>query len=132
METCEELRTTATQYGLAASAKYSFINKVIDGITVAVNTVQITFKSPAFVASVQISRIIVESRTPSWQKGDLRVTRLKGPDGSELLIFKELEWQTARIEASSTKDEGLTPLRLLTNTARCRITLKKRTSGMIF
>lgn len=34
--------------------KYSFIHKVIDGITVAVNTVSVTLKSPAFVASVQV------------------------------------------------------------------------------
>jgi hypothetical protein len=46
-----------------------------------------------------------------------------------LLIFKELEWQTVRIEAKSTKDKELTPLRLLTNQARCRITIKKRIAG---
>lgn len=38
----------------AGPAKYSFIHKVIDGITVAVNTVLVTFKSPAFIASVQV------------------------------------------------------------------------------
>lgn len=33
-----------------------------------------------------------------------------------------------RIEASSTKDKNLTPLRLLTNQAKCRITIKKKLS----
>lgn len=74
---------------------------------------------------------MVESKSPTWQRGDLRMTRLKDVDRGQLLIFKELEWQTLRIEARSTKDEDLTPLRLLTNQARCRITIKKRISGNI-
>lgn len=73
-----------------------------------------------------MSRIRVESKTPKWLSGDLRVTRLKDTIYGHLLIFKELSWQTVRIEASSTQDKTLTPLRLLTNEARCRITIKKR------
>lgn len=75
-----------------------------------------------------MSRIRVESKTPKWLMGDLRVTRLKDPVRGLLLIFKELSWQTVRIEASSTQDKNLTPLRLLTNQARCRITIKKKLS----
>lgn len=77
----------------------------------------------------KISRIVVESKSPDWKKTDLRMTRLKDPERGQLLIFKELQWQTLRIEAKSTKDKNLTPLRLLTNQARCRITIKKRLSG---
>lgn len=73
-----------------------------------------------------MSRIRVESKTPKWLSGDLRVTRLKDTVNGHLLIFKELSWQTVRIEASSTQDKSLTPLRLLTNEARCRITIKKK------
>ncbi|XP_063237509.1 bridge-like lipid transfer protein family member 3A isoform X2 [Bacillus rossius redtenbacheri] len=128
--TCEELRSISAHQGLSSlsSAKYSFINKVIDGITITVNTVQVTFKSPAFIASVQMSRIAVESKSPSWQRADLRMTRLKDSERGQILVFKELEWQTVRIEAKSTCDANLTPLRLLTNHARCRITIKKRMS----
>ncbi|XP_020279805.1 UHRF1-binding protein 1 isoform X2 [Pseudomyrmex gracilis] len=131
VETCEDLRSMSSPQGMssyAGPAKYSFIHKVIDGITVAVNTVLVTFKSPAFIASVQMNRIMVESKSATWQRCDLRTTRLKDPDRGQLLIFKELEWQTVRIEAQSTKDKNLTPLRLLTNQARCRITIKKRIS----
>ncbi|XP_012273649.1 UHRF1-binding protein 1 [Orussus abietinus] len=131
VETCEDLRNMSSPQGLssyAGPAKYSFIHKVIDGITITVNTVSVTFKSPAFVASVQMARIVVESKSPTWKSCDLRMTRLKDPDRGQLLIFKELEWQTVRIEARSTKDKDLTPLRLLTNQARCRITIKKRIS----
>ncbi|XP_059616609.1 bridge-like lipid transfer protein family member 3B isoform X2 [Phlebotomus argentipes] len=134
VETCEFGRTgggpatPGLQALTAPQGKYSFIHKVIDGITIIVNTVNVNFKSPAFTASVQMSRIRVESKTPKWLLGDLRVTRLKDPTRGLLLIFKELSWQTVRIEASSTQDESLTPLRLLTNQASCRITIKKRLS----
>ncbi|XP_075153099.1 bridge-like lipid transfer protein family member 3B isoform X2 [Haematobia irritans] len=106
--------------------KYSFIHKVVDGITIVVNTVNVKFLSTAFIASVQMSRIRVESKTPKWATGDLRFTRLKDTQKGIILIFKELSWQTVRIEASSTQDRSLTPLRLLTNHARCRITIRKR------
>lgn len=110
----------------APKGKYNFIDKIIDGITVTINTVNVKFNSPAFTASVQLSRIRVESKTPKWLNGDLRVTRLKDTVHGHLLIFKEVSWQTVRIEASSTQDKSLTPLRLLTNQARCRITIKKK------
>ncbi|KAH8263545.1 hypothetical protein KR044_010265, partial [Drosophila immigrans] len=106
--------------------KYSFIHKVVDGITIVVNTVNVNFVSAAFTASVQMSRIRVESKTPKWASADLRSTRLKDGHKGIILIFKELSWQTVRIEASSTQDKSLTPLRLLTNHARCRITIRKR------
>lgn len=132
IETCEIARSGTPTAGLSSLAapqgKYSFIHKVIDGITIVVNTVNVNLKSPAFTASVQMSRIRVESRTPKWLLGDLRVTRVKDPTRGLILIFKELSWQTVRIEASSTHDQGLTPLRLITNQARCRITIKKKLS----
>ncbi|XP_022906277.1 bridge-like lipid transfer protein family member 3B isoform X2 [Onthophagus taurus] len=132
VETCEELRSMGSdQSGLSSYAvpgKYSIIHKVIDGITVTVNTVNVTFNSPAFTANVQIQRIKVESKSPLWEKAELRMTRLKEQGKGQILIFKELEWQTLRVEAKSTKDKNLTPLRLLTNQAKCRITIKKRLS----
>lgn len=48
-----------------------------------------------------------------------------------MLLFKEVTWQNAKIEAKSLKDANLTPLRLITNGASCRITLKKRIKGWI-
>lgn len=62
VETCEFGRTESGVAGLqslsASQGKYSFIHKVIDGITVIVNTVNVNFKSPAFTASVQVSNFI--------------------------------------------------------------------------
>ncbi|KAL7045426.1 hypothetical protein ACKWTF_002228 [Chironomus riparius] len=135
VETCELARSgtptsnNSTIQSLSVPmGKYSFIHKVIDGITIIVNTVNVNFKSPAFTATVQMSRIRVESRTPKWSAAELRFTRLKDPIKGIILIFKELSWQTVRIEASSTQDKNLTPLRLLTNQAKCRITIKKKLS----
>lgn len=133
LEVCSEPRTVNP--GVAGAAmpmpgKYSYIHKVIDGISVAVNLVQIDFSCDAFTSSVQISRVTVESRTPGGQKGDLRLTRIKSPDTGQLLIFKELEWQSARIEAKprGAAAANLPPLRLLLGNAQCRIVIKKRLS----
>ncbi|KAH8352868.1 hypothetical protein KR084_006966, partial [Drosophila pseudotakahashii] len=120
--------TAAAALPQVPQGKYSFIHKVVDGITIVVNTVNVNFVSAAFTASVQMSRIRVESKTPKWANADLRLTRLKDAQKGIILIFKELSWQTVRIEASSTQDKSLTPLRLLTNHARCRITIRKRLS----
>lgn len=56
VETCEDLRSMSVQGGLSSmgGGRYSFIHKVIDGMTVAVNTVLVTFRSPAFIASLQV------------------------------------------------------------------------------
>ena len=133
VETCEDLRpinANASKAGLPTSGSaYGFSDKVVDGITLTVNSVILTLKSRAFIASFQMSRIVLESKSPTWQKSDLRMTRVKDTDRGELLIFKELSWQTVRIEAKSTMSEDLTPLRLITNQARCRITIKKKLSG---
>lgn len=61
IETCEIARSGTPTAGSGVQSlavpmgKYSFIHKVIDGITISVNTVNVNFKSPAFTASVQVS-----------------------------------------------------------------------------
>ncbi|XP_063384785.1 bridge-like lipid transfer protein family member 3B [Cydia fagiglandana] len=129
LEVCTEPRVMnpGAAGAMPAAGKYSYIHKVIDGISVVVNQVQIDFACDAFTSNVQISRVTVESRTPEGRRGDLRLTRIKNPDTGQLLIFKELEWQSARIEA---KPHGaaanLPPLRLLLGNTHCRIVIKKR------
>ncbi|XP_038218728.1 UHRF1-binding protein 1-like [Zerene cesonia] len=132
LEVCSEPRVLNQNAAAAmpAPGKYSYIHKVIDGISVAVNHVQVDFNCDAFTSSVQISRVTVESRTPDGRKGDLRLTRIKSPDTGQLLIFKELEWQSARIEAKAhgAAAANLPPLRLLLGNTHCRIVIKKRLS----
>ena len=56
VETCEDLRDVGVQEdsSLKETGKYGFQHKVIDGMTVTVDRVVITFRSPAFVATVQV------------------------------------------------------------------------------
>ncbi len=61
------------------------------------------------------------------------MTRVKDDTRGEVLIFKEAEWQTLRIEANalggSDPNLATTPLRLIANLSKIRITIKKRLIG---
>ncbi|CAN7999014.1 unnamed protein product [Ixodes hexagonus] len=127
VETCEELRPLpASKPSYSSGGRYGFSDRVVDGMKVVVNSVVINFQSAAFQASFQLSRVVLDSRTPRWEPGDLRLCRIKSQDQGEILIFKQLEWQMLRLEAHSRGDGAPAPLRLITNGARCRIVLKKR------
>lgn len=61
IETCEfgrnesgGLASGGWQTLTAPKGKYNFIDKIIDGITVTINAVNIKFKGPAFIASIQV------------------------------------------------------------------------------
>lgn len=57
METCTDLRSQTSSSVLpsySSGGRYGFADKVIDGMTVTVNSVLITFCSPAFHASFQV------------------------------------------------------------------------------
>ncbi|KAL0273063.1 UNVERIFIED_CONTAM: hypothetical protein PYX00_005827 [Menopon gallinae] len=128
VETCEELRTASSHesYFPEGPTKYNFTHKVIDSVMVTVETIKITFRSPAFISNVQLSKIIVQSKSPDWNECELRYTRLKDSAGKQILLFKEIEWETDKIEAKSTVDSSLAPIKLLLrDTSRCRIILKK-------
>lgn len=143
METCEQLRNVVpSQKPSYTSGKYGFAEQTLDSITLVVNSVQIHFRSPVFEATLDVSlrlknsqtsvvsaiffkyffpncyfqlqRLIVDSRTPNWQRSDLRNCRLKNRETNELLLFKQIEWQTMRIEAKVAKghsSDNLSPLR---------------------
>jgi len=117
----------------STGGKYGFAEQIIDGMCVSINSVVINFHAKDFTASIQLSRILIQSRTPVWQTGSLKMTRLKDDLRGEVMIFKEAEWQTLRIEANAldTGDPLLstTPLRLIANQSKIRVTIKKRTSG---
>ena len=82
--------------------------------------------------SPQLSRVLLKSKTPNWRDAELQYTRLRHPSRGEMLLFKELEWMTTRIEANGlTNVQNLvsTPLRLIANQAKIRIVIKKRLRG---
>jgi hypothetical protein len=55
VEACEELRPVVPVASNSVSAgKYGFVNKVVDGITVTVESVEIKFSSKSFESKVQV------------------------------------------------------------------------------
>ncbi|KAJ8298803.1 hypothetical protein KUTeg_022863 [Tegillarca granosa] len=109
VETCDEPRPPNNPAHMASyrsGGKYGFVDRVID----------------------------VRSMTPNWQKAEhLQSTRIKDTDRGEILLFKEVDWQTTRIEATAVEGENDeqfvgTPLRFIANQSKIRITMKKRLS----
>ncbi|XP_071434559.1 bridge-like lipid transfer protein family member 3A isoform X1 [Pithys albifrons albifrons] len=134
MRTCEEPRPPNGQSPIALAAgqsEYGFAEKVVEGMFIVVNSITIKIHSKAFHASFELWQLQGYSVNPSWQQSDLRLTRITDPQRGEVLTFKELTWQTLRIEADATdngdQDPVTTPLRLITNQGRIQIALKRRT-----
>ncbi|KAM7082689.1 bridge-like lipid transfer protein family member 3A isoform 1-T1 [Ciconia maguari] len=134
MRTCEEPRPPNGQSPIALTAgqsEYGFAEKVVEGMFIVVNSITIKIHSKAFHASFELWQLQGYSVNPNWQQSDLRLTRITDPQRGEVLTFKELTWQTLRIEADATdngdQDPVTTPLRLITNQGRIQISLKRRT-----
>ncbi|KAM8863869.1 bridge-like lipid transfer protein family member 3A isoform 2-T2 [Spinachia spinachia] len=133
MRTCEEPRPPNGPSPIAITAgqsEYGFAEKVVEGMSVRINTITIKVQARAFHASFELWQLQGNSLDPKWQHSDLRYTRVTDPKRGEVLTFKEINWQSLRIEAdaieSSDQDLGSTPLRLITNQGRIRIALKRR------
>lgn len=116
----------------ADNSSYGFANKVVENMSLYINTVEINFDSDAFGGSFMLSRLSVESRSPAWLPvKDLRQTRITCPISNRTLMYKHLSWHLLRVEASAktSKDEKRSkinaPLRLITSGGKIRIALKK-------
>ncbi|GMR61021.1 hypothetical protein PMAYCL1PPCAC_31216, partial [Pristionchus mayeri] len=118
------------------TGSYGFANKVVEGMSLYVNTLEIHFDSGAFGGSFMLSRLSVDSRTPGWQHPqDLRSSRISCPNTNRTIMYKQISWQLLRIEASA-HNEGESaqrnvinaPLRLITSNGRIRIALKKNST----
>ncbi|XP_026055039.1 UHRF1-binding protein 1-like isoform X2 [Carassius auratus] len=133
MRTCEEPRAPNGPSPIAITAgqsEYGFAEKVVEGMSVIINSITIKVQARAFHASFELWQLQGCSLNPKWQKSDLRYTRITHPKRGEVLTFKEINWQSLRIEADAIErdeqDLGSTPLRLITNQGRIRIALKRR------
>ncbi|XP_051961883.1 UHRF1-binding protein 1-like [Xyrauchen texanus] len=133
MRTCEEPRPPNGPSPIAITAgqsEYGFAEKVVEGMSVIINSITIKVQAQAFHASFELWQLQGCSLNPKWQKSDLRNTRITHPKRGEVLTFKEINWQSLRIEAdaieSDEQDLASTPLRLITNQGRIRIALKRR------
>ncbi|XP_048010586.1 UHRF1-binding protein 1-like isoform X3 [Megalobrama amblycephala] len=133
MSTCDEPRPPNGPSPIATASgqsEYGFAEKVVEGISLSVNSIVIRISAKAFNASFELSQLQVYSVNTSWTTGDLRYTRILDPTRGEILTFKEVSWQMIRIEADAiqnTEHEVLrAPIRLITNQSRIRVTLKRR------
>ncbi|XP_029398151.1 UHRF1-binding protein 1-like isoform X2 [Mus pahari] len=133
MSTCEEPRAPNGPSPIATASgqsEYGFAEKVVEGITVSVNSIVIRIGAKAFNASFELSQLRIYSVNAQWEHGDLRFTRIQDPQRREVLTFKEINWQMIRIEADATQSSHLeimcAPVRLITNQSKIRVTLKRR------
>uniref|UniRef100_A0A3Q4AD76 Uncharacterized protein n=1 Tax=Mola mola TaxID=94237 RepID=A0A3Q4AD76_MOLML len=115
---------------LCVSSEYGFAEKVVEGMSLSINSIVIRISAKAFNASFELSQLQVYSVDSSWNISDLRNTRIPDPQRGEILTFKEISWQMIRIEADaiqSAEHEMLSaPIRLITNQSKIRVTLKRR------
>ncbi|XP_072528601.1 bridge-like lipid transfer protein family member 3B isoform X2 [Salminus brasiliensis] len=133
MSTCDEPRPPNGPSPIATASgqsEYGFAEKVVEGISLSVNSIVIRISAKAFNASFELSQLQVYSVNTSWVASDLRFTRIQDPARGEILTFKEVNWQMIRIEADaiqSSEHEVLSaPIRLITNQSKIRVTLKRR------
>uniref|UniRef100_W5L938 Bridge-like lipid transfer protein family member 3B n=1 Tax=Astyanax mexicanus TaxID=7994 RepID=W5L938_ASTMX len=133
MSTCDEPRPHNGPSPIATASgqsEYGFAEKVVEGISLSVNSIVIRISAKAFNASFELSQLQVYSVNTSWVASDLRFTRIQDPTRGEILTFKEVNWQMIRIEADaiqSSEHEVLSaPIRLITNQSKIRVTLKRK------
>uniref|UniRef100_A0A8C5GWL3 Chorein N-terminal domain-containing protein n=1 Tax=Gouania willdenowi TaxID=441366 RepID=A0A8C5GWL3_GOUWI len=133
MSTCDEPRPPNGPSPIATASgqsEYGFAEKVVEGISLSINSIIIRISAKAFNASFELSQLQVYSVNTSWSISDLRFTRIQDPQRGEILTFKEISWQMIRIEADaiqSGEHEMLSaPIRLITNQSKIRVTLKRR------
>ncbi|XP_028256448.1 bridge-like lipid transfer protein family member 3B isoform X1 [Parambassis ranga] len=133
MSTCDEPRPPNGPSPIATASgqsEYGFAEKVVEGMSLSINSIIIRISAKAFNASFELSQLQVYSVNTSWSISDLRFTRIQDPQRGEILTFKEISWQMIRIEADaiqSAEHEMLSaPIRLITNQSKIRVTLKRR------
>ncbi|XP_061523827.1 UHRF1-binding protein 1-like isoform X3 [Phycodurus eques] len=133
MRTCDEPRPPNGPSPIATASgqsEYGFAEKVVEGMSLSINSIVIRISAKAFNASFELSQLQVYSVNTSWCVSNLRFTRIQDPQRGELLTFKEISWQMIRIEAdaiqSAEHDMLSAPIRLITNQSKIRVTLKRR------
>uniref|UniRef100_A0A8D0BXK1 Bridge-like lipid transfer protein family member 3B n=1 Tax=Salvator merianae TaxID=96440 RepID=A0A8D0BXK1_SALMN len=106
MSTCEEPRAPNGPSPIATASGqsgYGFAEKVVEGITVSVNSIIIRIGAKAFNASFELSQLRIYSVNANWEHGDLRFTRIQESQRGELkdcnvvaskliLILDDLLW----------------------------------------
>ena len=120
----------------AVGGSYGMIQKVLEGISISIESVQAKIKSTAFQASIMMGPIEVFSTDFRWNvPSDLKYSRVyDGEKRRQVLTFKAINCQMLRIEATATKTAAtkngkwsLTPLKVILSQFELRLTLRRRT-----
>ncbi|XP_072553519.1 ankyrin repeat and SAM domain-containing protein 1A [Salminus brasiliensis] len=117
MRTCEEPRPPNGPSPIAITAgqsEYGFAEKVVEGMSVIINSITIKVQARAFHASFELWQLQGYSLNPKWQKTDLRYTRITHPKRGEVLShqthFNKQTAQNAPLRPSQTNVFNLTSL----------------------
>lgn len=69
------------------SSEYGFAEKVVEGMSLSINSIVIRISAKAFNASFELSQLQVYSVNTSWSVSDLRFTRIQDPQRGEVAIY---------------------------------------------
>eukprot|EP00039_Didymoeca_costata_P010185 m.136390 g.136390 ORF g.136390 m.136390 type:complete len:1236 (-) comp14732_c0_seq1:1033-4740(-) len=112
--------------------KYGFIDSVIDGVRVTVDSIMLTIEAEEFNSTIHFFDLVLASTTQNWiTVNDLRQTRLENKARGIITVFKELVignvigiiyTTTDRLAEDASSD----PLKFKLNKPRIRMTRVKR------
>lgn len=77
---------------LSVSSEYGFAEKVVEGMSLSINSIIIKISAKAFNASFELSQLQVYSVNTSWSIGDLRYTRIQDPQRGEVSVSSPFHW----------------------------------------
>lgn len=69
---------------LSLFSEYGFAERVVEGISLSINSIVIRISAKAFNASFELSQLQVYSVNTSWVASDLRFTRIQDPQRGEV------------------------------------------------
>lgn len=80
----ENRRFSADPQTPCAYSEYGFAEKVVEGMSVRINSITIKVHARAFHASFELWQLQGNSLNPKWQHSDLRYTRITDPKRGEV------------------------------------------------
>ena len=75
---------------VSVCSEYGFAEKVVEGMSVIINSITIKVQARAFHASFELWQLQGYSLNPKWQKTDLRYTRITHPKRGEVPLAPAL------------------------------------------
>lgn len=77
---------------LSVSSEYGFAEKVVEGMSLSINSIIVKISAKAFNASFELSQLQVYSVNTSWSISDLRFTRIQDPQRGEVSVSAPFHW----------------------------------------